>query len=310
MGLAVADSCTQSFSDIDLSMKRCAFLSMDSLVGFECYDELLYEPLGRLGWVTEAISWRSTDVDWHDFDAVLIRSTWDYQLDLKGFLDVLQAIDRSSARLENPLDLVKWNVSKTYLRDLEARGVKIVPTLWRQGLCAEQVVSFFAELDTGEIVIKPVVSANADDTFWLSRSGIDGFIPELVATFQERDCMVQPFMRGIVDEGEFSLFFFAGEYSHTILKTPQPLDFRVQEEHGGILKVVEPDSLLLARAKDTMKVLDPQPLYARVDLVRVPDDFAVMELELIEPSLYFNMDPGSPERFAQAFVQWMSQSEE
>ena len=290
-------------------MKRCAFLSMDSLAGFECYDELLYEPLSKVGWVAEAVSWRCTDVDWNDFDAVLIRSTWDYQLDLQGFQDVLRAIDRSSARLENPIDLVMWNISKTYLRDLEARGVKIVPTLWRQGLRAEQVVAFFDELDAREIVIKPVVSANADYTFWLSRNEVDRFISELVAVFQERDFMVQPFMRGIVDEGEFSLFFFAGKYSHAILKTPQPQDFRVQEEHGGILRSVEPDSLLLARARDTLEVLDPQPLYARVDLVRVPDNFAVMELELIEPSLYFNMDLASPERFATAFVQWMSQSE-
>ena len=119
--------------------------------------------------------------------------------------------------------------------------------------------------------------------------------------------MVQPFMPNIVSEGEFSLFYFGGEYSHTILKTPKPKDFRVQEEHGGIIKAVQPTDKLLKAGQKVFEFIAPKPLYARIDFVRdAADDFALMELELIEPALYFRMDEESPKRFAKIFDGWMN----
>ena len=118
--------------------------------------------------------------------------------------------------------------------------------------------------------------------------------------------MAQPFVRSVVEEGEFSLFFFGGAYSHTALKTPKAHDFRVQEEHGGWIRAVEPEPALRALAEDVMDAVAPTPLQARVDLVRMEGDrFALMELELIEPSLYFRTDAASPDRFAHAFDAWM-----
>ena len=114
--------------------------------------------------------------------------------------------------------------------------------------------------------------------------------------------LLQPFMDAIIDEGEYSLFYFNGTLSNCILKTPKNNDFRVQEEHGGQLKLVnEPDTLLVECGNQCLDVIDEQLLYARLDFVRYQDSFALMEAELIEPSLYFNMDPESPERFARAF---------
>ena len=288
-------------------MKNCAFLTMDNLQDFVCYDELLYDPLRRLGWDARPISWHRRDIDWNQFDAVIIRSTWDYQKTPRQFIAVLEEIDRSSARLENSLALVKWNINKTYLQDLEKRDVEIVPTLWRQSMGPDEMQFFFSDLQTEEIIIKPLVSANADDTFRIRPDAIDRYLPELITLFQQRNFMVQPFMQAVVDEGEFSLFFFGGKYSHTILKTPKPSDFRVQEEHGGVLRSVEPDPSLLAQARGALHAITPRPLYARIDLVRTASSFAVMEIELIEPSLYFNMDAESPQRFAAAFNNWMNQ---
>jgi len=116
-------------------------------------------------------------------------------------------------------------------------------------------------------------------------------------------------MAHILSEGEFSLFYFNGEYSHAILKTPKDNDFRVQEEHGGRLTTIEPETTLVEHASQCMKAisqLHQMPLYARVDFVRHQQGFALMEAELIEPSLYFNMDENSPLRFAQAFVKRMN----
>lgn len=287
-------------------MKTCAFLSMDDLDEFVVYDHLLFEPLKELGWQAEEVSWRKNDVDWNHFDAVIIRSPWDYQKNPKAFLEVLSEIEQSDALLENSLEIVKWNIDKTYLRDLEYHGVEIVPSRWHKTFNADMFPAIFSDLKSEEIVIKPTISAGADDTFRIHKSNYDIFIDDLKSTFKNRPFLVQPFMENITAEGEFSVFFFGDTYSHTILKTPKTNDFRVQEEHGGRLTLVEPEDDLLNVARTMRDMIEPEPLYTRADYVRTDNDsFALMELELIEPSLYFNMDPESPKRFAKAFDKWM-----
>lgn len=279
---------------------------MDSLDEYVCYDHLLVEPLEARGWSVEEVSWRNPQADWNRFDVVVIRSPWDYHQDPEAFFDVLQKIRQSTARLENKLELVQWNIDKTYLRDLEQQGIEIVPTLWRDRFSGEEYADFFEALSTEEIIIKPTVSAGADDTFRIPRQQHAGFTKQLQDIFDSRPFMVQPFMPAIVEEGEFSLFYFGDTYSHTILKTPKEADFRVQEEHGGRLQTVEPEPKLSETGKQILRLISPDPLYTRIDLVRTArDTFALMELELIEPSLYFNMDPDSPERFVRVFDQWM-----
>ena len=114
--------------------------------------------------------------------------------------------------------------------------------------------------------------------------------------------MVQPFLSHVNTEGEFSLCYFNGKLSHTILKTPKVHDFRVQEEHGGVIRAVEAEGGLSEAGDIALRALDSVPLYARADFVRANDGdgFWLMELELIEPSLYLRMDARAPERFAQA----------
>ena len=269
---------------------------MNILAGYTNDDDLAITPLRDLGWDVEIVSWRDKTVDWNDFEIVVIRSTWDYQDDPTAFLEVLQKIESSNALLENSFDIVNWNLDKRYLRDLDGKGVKIVPTIW-DGVY--NAVSFDKWLDaagTDEIIIKPTISATAQHTYRLR-----AFDPGLIPVFADRPFRVQPVLNTIVDEGEYSLFYFGGGYSHTILKTPKAADFRVQEEHGGIITAVEPTADLRAAGRKVFDTISLLPLYARVDLVRDPTgEFAVMELELIEPALYLRMDPDSPGRFAAA----------
>lgn len=287
-------------------MKRCAFLTMASLDAFECYDHLLFEPLASRGWHTEEIPWRNEDVDWNRFDAVIIRSPWDYQDDPKRFISVLETIDQSTAHLENSLHIVRWNLNKQYLREMQQKGIPIVQTLWKEQLSKSEIMPFFDKLQSRELIIKPLISANADHTYRISRKVKAETVENLAQIFSDRRLMVQPFMENIISEGEFSLFYFAGKYSHAILKTPQKDDFRVQEEHGGRLKSITPEQPLRDLGRRTMQLLPETPLYARADYVRTSNqNFALMELELIEPSLYFNMDSNSPERFAEQFDRWM-----
>jgi glutathione synthase/RimK-type ligase-like ATP-grasp enzyme len=276
-------------------MKRCCFLSMDDMAGYVSDDELAIEPLTSLGWHVETVSWRETGVDWGRFDLVVIRTTWDYQKYPDEFIATLERID-TATRLENSLDVVRWNLDKRYLRELYSRGVRIVPTIWDGVYDKSSFDQWLAELETDEVIIKPTVSATAQNTFRLTH-----FDEELTAIFEQRPFIVQPFLRTVIDEGEYSLFFFKSELSHTILKSPKLGDFRVQEEHGGLITETQPSEKLLDAAQRVIRAIDQGLLYARVDLVRDHDDeFALMELELIEPALYLRMNADAPQRFAVA----------
>jgi hypothetical protein len=286
-------------------MARIAYLSMDSLDAFECYDHLTIPHLEARGHVVEEVSWRQAAA-WDRYDYVIVRSPWDYQEDPDGFMAVLETIDRSRAVLVNPLPVIRWNIDKRYLRELEDEGARIVPTQWTSGLDAAAVEAAFAHFGVDELIVKPTVSANADDTFRIPRPVATAFVEEHAPRFAGRPSMLQPFLAAILGEGEFSLFYFAGEFSHCILKTPKAQDFRVQEEHGGRLRLVKgPEEALLAAGRGVLESIGDTLLYARLDFVRDDGEFLLMEAELIEPSLYFNMDPDSPERFAGALHRWI-----
>jgi glutathione synthase/RimK-type ligase-like ATP-grasp enzyme len=233
-------------------------------------------------------------------------TTWDYQNHLHNFLRVLQQIG-SQTLLANPLEIVEWNADKgVYLQDLARRSAGIVPTIRSENpINSQQTQQWFERLETDELVIKPAIGANAQDAIRL-KQGSEA-IESLGKIFAGRSYLVQPFMRGIVEEGEFSLFYFSGNYSHAILKTPKAGDFRVQEEHGGIIRPVEPPPALLASGEKIMRYVSPTPLYGRADFVRTDNnEFALMELELIEPSMYLRNADHAPQMFAEAIASWLS----
>jgi len=288
--------------------RHCAFLTLDERGDFVIDDEHAIEPLARLGWRVATLSWRQTEIPWGDFDAVVIRSTWDYWNDVPEFLDTLAHIHRQ-APLANTLDLVHWNLAKTYLRDLQGKGVGVVPTLWLDDLQPASLAGHAQMLGSEELVVKPVVGANGEDAFRLTPHDDPERLQAVAGRFRGRPCMLQPFLRAVLDEGEYSLFFFSGAYSHGIRKVPAAREFRSQEERGAEIHPVQPERKLLARGQQALAAVSPSPLYARVDLVRnAAGDFEVMELELIEPSLYLRTDPGAPERFACAVDAWFSKS--
>jgi len=287
-------------------MRRVAFLTMDRPDGFVTYDHLAVAPLAARGWAVDFVPWRA-DADWGAIEAVVVRSPWDYQDDPDAFLAVLAAIDASPACLANPLGVMRWNLDKRYLRDLAARGVPTLPTAWGDALTADDVHALHDQF-RGEVVVKPVVGANADATFRLPPEADP---TAAVAALGARPWLAQPFVRAVVDEGEASVFLFGGAVSHAILKTPAAGDFRVQEEHGGVIRslplapdLVDAAARAIAAAEDAGGADGPL-LYARADLVRWDGGWAVMEVELIEPSLYFAYDDAAADRFADAFVRWM-----
>ena len=283
-------------------MARIAFLTMGNPGGFVSYDELTVPPLEQLGHSVDFVVWDEPDVIWTEFDLVVIRTPWDYQHQAQRFLGVLESIEDQGVLLANPLEVCRWNIHKSYLGELAEQGIPVVPTRYFDAWPGVDGVSAAASaFGTDEVVIKPTVGASAEDTYRLHSAALSRQAPALAETFAQRPFMLQPFLKHIVEEGEYSLFYFNGAFSHAILKTPKSGDFRVQEEHGGIIKAVEPESALQRASDRIVQETAADLLYARVDMVRWHgDDYRLIELELIEPSLYFPYDEQSPVRFAEA----------
>lgn len=281
-------------------MKRCAYLTLEERGDFCIYDQLTFEPLRDLGWRVEEIPWSREGVDWSCFDLVVIRSTWDYQNDLPRFMSVLKSIAAQS-RLLNPVSVCEWNAHKGYLADLQQAGVSIVPTVFATDPDTAMIERTYAQLGVEKLVVKPAIGANADDAYVLVKEDGEA-TARAVTALAGRDALIQPYLESVVEEGEYSLFYFGGEYSHAIRKQPAPGDFRVQEEHGGDIRPVVPEAAILEAGSRCLRELEDDLLYARIDLIRLSDGtMAVMEVELIEPSLYFDQDPGAAARFAKVF---------
>jgi glutathione synthase/RimK-type ligase-like ATP-grasp enzyme len=280
---------------------------MENQEGWSIDAELAFPPLQAMGWTIDALPWRTENVDWDSFDAVYVGTPWDYPEDPGRFMQVLETIDRSNAVLINDMELLSWSMPKTYLIELEQKGVAIVPSIWAEQYEHGMLDDAFDRFAGEKIIIKPVISTNASDTYLIARREATGLEPKLCENFANRPCLIQPFMENIQSEGEYSLFYFNREFSHAIRKTPKPGDFRVQEEHGATLVALDPEPSLRAAGDRVLRLVDPIPVYARVDFVRDRKDrFLLMELELVEPSMYLRMDDAAPERFARAFDEYFT----
>ncbi|WP_219894090.1 ATP-grasp domain-containing protein [Aquisediminimonas profunda] len=243
----------------------------------------------------EAVSFR----EWRDpgnlkeFDLIMPLLVWGYQHD-PVLWDAHLAAWRGLP-FANTLPTLRWNTRKTYLVALESRGVAIVPTRVASSFSDQDLESARAIFGDVALVVKPTISGGAEGTHLL-RPGDP--VPTDVAL---REMLIQPLMSAISEEGEFSLFYFGGEFSHAILKRPAAGDFRVQEQFGGTEIQIEPPLNSQHLANSVLSALHEPPLYARVDMIRGADgEFQLMELELIEPSLFLRHAPDRGAMFAQA----------
>lgn len=262
-------------------------------------DKPLLGELWRLGIRAEPAVWDDPAVDWKRFDAAVIRSTWDYHLGQAAFAAWLTRLEALGVAVWNPAPVIRANSDKSYLRELEAAGVLTPPTAWILKKSRADLDSLLEARGWTDAVVKPVISAGAYRTYRVAR-GREGGQAALDEVLAHSDAMVQPFLPEIVEEGEWSFVFLGGEFSHAVLKTPARGDFRVQEEHGGKTDRRVPPPALLAQAREAL-ISGPRPcLYARVDGVRRGGDLLVVELELIEPSLYLSHAPGAAKMLAEA----------
>jgi glutathione synthase/RimK-type ligase-like ATP-grasp enzyme len=260
-------------------------------------DELLAEALRERGCVALSAAWDDPGVDWGGFDLCLVRSTWDYHDKHREFLAWARRVE-AAAGLRNPAEVIAWNIDKTYQRELAAAGVPTVPTVWVDRGADADLEEVLAHRGWDQAVVKPVVDLGGRN---LRRVRAGESSPALQLTLERSGAMIQPFLPSLESAGELSLIYIDGDLTHAVRKRAAPGDFRVQSIWGGTVERVEPGDQAVRLSGQALAQLEETPLYARVDLVTDPDGaLCLIELELIEPSLYLTQHPPAAAALAEA----------
>ncbi len=249
--------------------------------------------------VTPAV-WTDASVSWADFDVVLPRSCWDYHEHYAGFLGWLDDLDACGARVFNPTPVLRWNVDKRHLVDLARAGAAVTPTRYFPGGASASLDAVLAEEGWDAAVVKPSVSLSAYGTWRTDTARAREHQPAFDERLAAGGVLVQPYLPEIQTAGELSFVFLGGEYSHTVLKHPAAGDFRVQSDHGGRRMLHEPSAALIEEAAVLAACAPGPQLSVRVDGVLVDGRLLLVELELIDPELFFRLQPSAAERLVAA----------
>lgn len=275
---------------------RVAFVTWSGLPSLSVDDQLTANVLRSRGIVVDACDWSDPAIDWSRYGRIVLRSCWDYHNRPEEFAAWLDSIEARRLPLANSAVVVSRNLHKSYLSTLGAAGVPVVPSLMLERGARADLVRLMDEIRCTRAVIKPAISASAHRTHVVSR--LDQ--ATLDDVLRDSDVLLQPFVEEVVSRGEWSLVFFCGRFSHSVLKRPKQGDFRVQGEYGGSAEPVRASDALIAAAERALRAATDDTLYARVDGVEVDGQFLLMELELIEPALFLATDAGAAARFADA----------
>ncbi len=283
-------------------LKRVALVTCREHPALPEDDRPLVAELSRLGIAARAETWDDASVKWTSFDVLVLRSTWDYHLRSAAFLAWIGARAAEGAALWNPAPLLLWNAHKFYLRDLATRGIPIAPTRFLPAGSAVKLADVLDEEGWDRAVLKPAVSASSHRTFVIARGAAAERDADLRALVADGDALVQEYLSEIETDGEWSFVFLDGAFSHAVRKRPAPGDFRVQAEHGGTEEPGPAPPALVAEARRVVEAIDSPWLYARVDGIESEGRLLLMELELIEPTLYLSAAANAARRLAAAIA--------
>ncbi|MFF5384349.1 ATP-grasp domain-containing protein [Pedobacter suwonensis] len=267
-------------------------------------DKLLYF-LKEKELTIDLVIWNNPHINWEDYQVAILKSPWDYFDLIEDFYTWLDLLVTKKVKLLNPINVVRWNSDKRYLKEIEAAGLKIIPSIFINKQNRVSLKHFFDEFNTDKLIVKPCISGGAKNTFKVTIDHVEAVNHQLNYLLQEEDFIIQPFLPEILESGEWSFIFFNGTYSHSLIKRAKPGDFRVQPAHGGSVHPQNPDHDLIAMAQQYVDLFAKNCLYARVDGTFVNGDFLLMELELIEPFLFLNTAPENYDRYYEALKKLM-----
>lgn len=299
-------------------MPRIAFVTAIATVALDDDMPLLLAACERIGLCAEVRAWDDFTVSWARYDAVVLRSPWDYFTRLPEFLRWCDRVARV-AQLHNPLPILRWNTDKHYLADLQAADIPVVPTRFVEPE-AEPLPALQAFLDAfpdaAEFVVKPTVSAGSRDTQRYRREQAFAAANHIGRLLDAgRSAMLQPYLDAVDTCGETALLYFSGEFSHALRKAALLRPNEAPVDHTQLADAIAgrtPETDELRLAETILAVLrargDGSPLYARIDLIRDSDGRPrLLELELTEPSLFLTSVPTAAERFATAIALTLAQ---
>ena len=292
---------------IDVTILTCQkYLNPKVITTYEqnILDErkLITQALEDLGLKVHCAAWDDTECDWSQTRAVVFRTIWDYFERYEEFSAWLEIV-KTKTQLVNSYDLIQWNIDKHYLKDLQDKGVAIVPTEYVDTGSYRSIAEVCLERDWQDVVIKPAIAGGAFHTHKVlefERADYEEVFENLVA---ERDMLIQPFVPTISSRGEASLMVFNGEFTHAILKKPKQGDYRVQDDWGGTVHPYSPTQEEITFAEDCFKACSTMPAYGRADILWGENgDILLGELEIVEPELWIRNDPASARQFAQGVL--------
>jgi len=281
-------------------MKSIVLATCNRLPGLQRGDELLATELAARGACVSHAPWNGPFAPFEDVDLIVVRSTWDYAAQPAAFADWLDRIGKGRAHIVNSPALMRWNMDKTYLLDLAAKGASLAPTR-RVSPDASSIAAGMAALGLEEAVVKPVFGAGASGLSIVRRAE-----PATIERAAERlgyDGLLQPLIQEIRTAGETSLIFVGEAFSHAVIKRAQPGSILIQAEYGGTVAPAFPPDWAIEEGRRTLSLLPEAPDYARIDAVILDERLFLMEVELIEPELFLPHDEAAPRRFADALMQ-------
>ncbi len=248
--------------------------------------------LAQRGCQVTACVWSDRSVDWAEFDAIVIRSCWDYHVRGGEFLAWLARLEALGVLVLNPAPILRSNLDKRYLLQLQALGLPVVPTRALDEITESSLGSAMSELGGDRWVLKPVMSAGAHRTWLLDRAQIAADLAQFSDCAEPGTMLLQPYVSDIENTGELSLLYFGGQFSHAVVKRPRSGDFRVQEAFGGTASAGQASADCIASGAIALAVLlAADACYARVDMVNSQRGHQIMEVELLEPDLYLRLAP-------------------
>jgi glutathione synthase/RimK-type ligase-like ATP-grasp enzyme len=284
------------------SPARIAFVTYRDLPDLNADDRLAASALEALGLQVDAVCWDDFGADWLAYAAVVVRTTWDYHHRVAEFHAWIDRLEGLGARLWNPPSVLRWNTDKRYLARAWPPRLSPPPTAILDRGSAVDLRALLDARGWGEAVIKPAISADGYSTERTSRDRAASDQAALDTMLARGDVVLQALVPEIRTSGELSLMFFGGVFSHAVSKKPKAGEFRVQERLGGTITRTDPPPMLIEDARDLLEASAPGCLYARVDAVAAGGRFILMEVELVEPTLYLAHDASAAGAFARAIA--------
>ncbi|MET0760634.1 MAG: hypothetical protein ABWZ56_09455 [Flavobacterium sp.] len=279
-----------------------ALLTCEKLPELTPADQLLIPELAKHNITAKAVIWDDKRINWNDFDYLVFRSTWDYFEKESEFNLWLDQVEKLGIKTLNPIEVIKKNKHKFYLREMQQNGIQIIPTVFINktlSLNLSELIPFHWK----KAVIKPAFSGGSYQTAVFDVSDIEKINQEYKIIASEKELLVQEFMSEIQTLGETSFIFFNKKFSHCVNKKPIEGDFRVQSQFGGKYTLIELSLELIEKAQKIVNTFNNELLYARVDGIVIENELHLMEIECIEPDLYFDLSEGSPQRFVESLLE-------